>query len=449
AVLPTGPTTITLAVRNSAGAGGCADPSGPNVITITYDDAPSCLTTGPYSATATANLNFVGPTLAVDKSPDSLTAQVGQRVTWTLTVTNTGTGTATNVVVTDVVGSTFTDITATVGSDGAPPVIVGNVITWTPNDIQASGVWTAQVSAVITAAGSNQNVVTATTSCDTGCLEDLASDVVSVTLVGGFDKGPEIQTGTIGSLVVFTFTVSLPDEDALYERLTLTDTLPAGLGYVSSVLTYTYDADVGGGTTVVSTTPTITPGWLASGDVVWTLGDLSGTVQITGVLTAVIQNFPSNLDGVRLTNTLRMSYVDSGQPYVYTDTANVDILEPLLHIGKSYVTPYGCNATLLQDDFNDGNANGWVAGSGTWTVVDGEYRATGSGATRLNGSTSWTDYSFSAMLRGDSPTNRPGLYLRYADSNNYVRLFWHTTSVLRLEQRVGGASTTIQDYPYT
>jgi hypothetical protein len=69
-VLPTGLTTIVLAVRNSIGAGGCAAPSGSNVITLTYDDdIPDCATTGPYSTTATQAINVVGPNLVVDKSP--------------------------------------------------------------------------------------------------------------------------------------------------------------------------------------------------------------------------------------------------------------------------------------------------------------------------------------------------------------------------------------------
>jgi uncharacterized repeat protein (TIGR01451 family) len=164
-VLPTGLTTIVLAVRNSIGAGGCAAPSGSNVITLTYDDdIPDCATTGPYSTTATQAINVVGPNLVVDKSPASLTAQVGQRVTWTLRLTNTGTGTAYNVVVTDVVGSSFISVTATPGSDGSSPVIAGNVVTWTPAPIAANGVWTAQVSAVLTETGVNRNVVTATAS---------------------------------------------------------------------------------------------------------------------------------------------------------------------------------------------------------------------------------------------------------------------------------------------
>ena len=87
------------------------------------------------------------------------------------------------------------------------------------------------------------NTVQASGACASGCTYATGSDTAFVTLLTNFDKGPAIQTGTIGSLAVFTFTTFLPDFDALYQNLTLTDTLPAGLGYVSSILTYTFDGD--------------------------------------------------------------------------------------------------------------------------------------------------------------------------------------------------------------
>jgi uncharacterized repeat protein (TIGR01451 family) len=444
-MLPTGLTTITLAVRNSVGPGICAVPSGSNVITLTYDDdIPDCATTGPYSTTATQAINVVGPNLVVDKSPASLTAQVGQRVTWTLRLTNTGTGTAYNVVVTDVVGSSFISVTATPGSDGSSPVIAGNVVTWTPAPISVGGVWTAQVSAVVTETGVNRNIVTATASCDTGCLLASASDVAYVTLQQAFDKGPAIQTGTIGSLVVFTFTATLPDVDTVYERVTLTDTLPTGLGYVGSVLTYTWDVDgnQGGPYTAISTTPTISPAYLSSGNVVWRLGNLTGAVQIDGVITAVIQNITSNYDGVRRTNTLRLAYTDDGQPYVYTDTANVDIVEPLLHIGKSYVTPYGCGATLLQDNFNRASASpptGWTAVTGAWNNPTGVAQQSSNNTTNaLLVRTGFTasDFSYSAMVRSTDSSSSRGLVFRYTTNNYYL---------IRLRQNDGGTNLQLQE----
>ncbi|MCS7251718.1 MAG: hypothetical protein NZ572_04685, partial [Thermoflexus sp.] len=439
-VLPTGLTTVTLAARNGAGAGSCAIPSGTSVITMTYDDdVPDCPGTGPYSATATTDISTVHPILVADKVPANQTAQVGQRITWTLMVTNTGAGTAYNVVVTDVVGTSFTGVTATGGG-----TVVGNVVTWTLAAIPPGGVWTGQVSAEVVASGHNRNVITATSYCATGCAAASAADVAFVTLMQAFDKGPAIQTGTIGSLIVFTFTAFLPDTDGLYESVALTDTLPTGLGYVSSVLTYTYDADgnQGGPFTLISTTPTISPTYLGSGDVVWRLGNLSGSVQITGVLTAVIQNIAAVSEGLRLTNTLRLSYLDDGQPYIYTDTANVDVLEPLLHIGKSYATPYGCGATLLQDHFNRASASpptGWIPITGTWNNPNGVAQQSGgigANAILIKEAFTATDFSYSAMVRSLDPTSSRGLVFRYTTNNYYL---------IRLRQNDGGSNIQLQE----
>ncbi len=444
---------LTLRVDNYAGSGVCPNAYGmPVSATLYFDKHPVCAAPGPWTTTDNVSLNVLAPDLRISKLPRTQTRDVGETITWTLIVTNVGTDIAENVIITDVAGSNFTVLGATPGAPGGDvPVVNGNVVTWTlASPIPAyGGVWTAQVSALMLETGDNRNVVTATAACAVGCQSSIITDTSYTTLLQEFRKNPDVQTGTVGSLLVFIFTSTLPDVDGLYQDLTITDTLPAGLGYVASVLTYVYDQDVGGGTTVVLNTPTIFPALYGSGPVVWQLGDQPGIVQISGVITAVIQNAAAAFDGARLVNDLRMTYTDDGQPYVYTDTADVDVLEPILHIGKTYVTPYGCGATLLESNFNDGSASGWAPSSGTWNVVQGEYRATGSGATRLNGSTAWTDYSFSAMLRGDSTTNRPGLYVRYANSNNYLRLFWSSTSNLRLEQRVGGTTNTVQNYSLT
>ncbi|MCS7259504.1 MAG: hypothetical protein NZ765_01800, partial [Anaerolineae bacterium] len=365
--LPSGVTTIALRVRNSSASGTCATPSGTNQVVFQYDDADSCTATGPYRITASAPVSVIGPQLTVSKSPATLNAQVGQRITWTLRVTNTGTGIAYNPLVTDVVDTSFNAVTATSGSDGSSPTLLGNVITWTPQPIPAGGVWTAQVSAVLVSSGRNRDVVTVTAACDTGCVSASASDEAHVTLMQQFDKGLALQTGTIGSLVVFTFTLTLPDEDAVYEQLTLTDTLPTGLGYVAAVLTYTYDGD-SGGPTVISSTPTSTPGYLNSGSVIWRLGDLSGTVQVDGVLTAVIQNIAANRDGVTRTNSLQVRYVDDGRGYTYSDTADVDIREPKLQLDKEVRSSTGSLANL------NGNAvltyTLIVTNNGSWPAYD-------------------------------------------------------------------------------
>ena len=411
ATLPTGQTRLVFRVRNSVAGGSCSVPSGSNVVNLRYDDKiPDCPGTGPYTASATTAITVLRPTLTVDKSPATRTADVGQRITWTLTLNNTGAGTAYNVVVTDVVGSNYSSVQATNGTGGTVPVIAGNRVVWKPSPLAPSGSWTAQVGAVLVSAGSNENVVTATASCDTGCLASRATDISYVTLLNKFDKGPAVQTDTIGSQVVFTFTGSLPDTDALYQSMRLTDTLPTGLGYLSALITYTVDGDGSSGVppTVAGVAPTSAPAPQASGNIIWALGNLSGTVQFNGKVNAIIQNVASNYVGVRITNTLQMGYTDDGQPYRYQDTANVDILEPLLHLGKSYVTPTGCSATLLQDNFNFNTALN-PASIGNWTRVTNNIQAT-QGVLRLwnNGdvsnATALTDFSLSYMARRNPPT---------------------------------------------
>ena len=61
-------------------------------------------------------------------------------------------------------------------------------------------------------------------------------------------------------------------------RVVVTDTLPAGLGYLSSTLAYTYGWPVP--TPDVVYTPSLTVAPLASGNLAWYLGDLNGPIQV-------------------------------------------------------------------------------------------------------------------------------------------------------------------------
>jgi murein DD-endopeptidase MepM/ murein hydrolase activator NlpD len=73
-------------------------------------------------------------------------------------------------------------------------------------------------------------------------------------------------------------------------------------------------------------------------------------------------------------------------------------------IEKNYFSPtefiqnYSPPTTVLfQDDFNDGNANGWIESTSHWSVVNGEYRVYISGyellsTSQISGSENWSDY---------------------------------------------------------
>ncbi len=344
--LPTGQTTLVFHVRTSSAGGACAVPSSPvaDQVDVSYTD--SCNTTPPYTTTQSANLAVEAPDLLVTKTPSRQTSDVGSVVTWTIAVQNVGTAIAPNIQVTDTLDSSFVSPSATDGTGGnesTSAVVAGNVITWTPAfTLPVGGVWTAQVSAQLQATGQNTNTVQAVGSCGTGCVYDSESASAHTTLLAQFDKGPDAQTRTIGSETLFTFTAHLTDQDALYSNLTITDALPVGLGYLSSVVTMTYDIDgsSSGPTTTVFSSPSVLPSVTTppsghpSGNIVWNLGNVPGTADITGTVRAVVQDIAFNQQGVVLTNNLDMTYVDDGNLYAYHDSGDVTLLEPTLVLEK-------------------------------------------------------------------------------------------------------------------
>jgi uncharacterized repeat protein (TIGR01451 family)/fimbrial isopeptide formation D2 family protein len=424
--LPTGVTTVAFRV-NSGAADACAVPTGgDNVVDMAFQADPSC-TTPVYTVTASTPIAVVSPTLVVSKTPRLAVAAPGDVVTWTIAVCNVGNGEAPHITVTDTVGSGFTDT---------------RVVTWSLSPLTANTCVNLEpVTATVRTTGVQTNHVSLVGTCDAGCTYGGAQDTAYVTLLNAFDKSPAVQTATIGSIVTFTLSGLLPDEEADFQNLTLTDTLPAGLGYVASHLVYTADVTArrGGPTTTVTASPTVTPGWLTGGVIRWNLGDQPGAWQISGIITAVVLNTASNVNGARLTNTLRLAFIEEGQTVAYSDTGAVDLVEPLAHLGKSYVTSAGCGATLLQDNFNAGSLSGWGI-TGTWSVANGVAVNADSGTDRriVRGSTTWSDYSLSAMLRSGDSDGAIGLIFRSnATASNYYRFIWSrtaTTGTLRLQR---------------
>jgi len=341
----TNPYELNLVVRlRNSGAAGAACPTAnglPLSGTLQYENHPVCISAGPFYTNTAINLNVQQPVISLFKSPHNQTADVGNPVTWTIVMTNIGTGPTGSILITDVAGTNYGSLTATVGSDGAVPVIAGNQITWLVTlPLTVNQVWTATVYATMLPVGVNLNQVTATAFCSVGCDSAQATSHAHTTLLQQFGKYPKVQTGTIGSLVVFTYTAALPDTDALYEGTTFTDSLPTGLGYIDSHLEYDIDTD-NTNQHFISNTPTLSPTFLQTGDIVWALGDLSGTVLVNAVITAFIRDIPANQSGVSVTNRLTMTYVDDTTSYIYTDTARVDIVQPTLVINKMVNTSTG------------------------------------------------------------------------------------------------------------
>ncbi|MEM2129704.1 MAG: LamG domain-containing protein [Candidatus Bathyarchaeia archaeon] len=80
----------------------------------------------------------------------------------------------------------------------------------------------------------------------------------------------------------------------------------------------------------------------------------------------------------------------------------------------------------FSDDFNDGVADGWTVHSGSWSVVNGEYRVSvgvvENGISTVSGLI-LTDYTIEAKLRFTDPVGfRAGIVFRCIDDKNYYAL---------------------------
>jgi len=108
-------------------------------------------------------------------------------------------------------------------------------------------------------------------------------------------------------------------------------------------------------------------------------------------------------------------------------------------------------ATLLTDDFEDGNSTGWTTSGGSWSVAtDGSrvFRQSGtsSDARARAGQLSWTDYTVTARVKpiAFNGTNRFAAVLARAQSNtSYYYLALRSTNTVELKKLVGGSSTTL------
>ena len=115
-------------------------------------------------------------------------------------------------------------------------------------------------------------------------------------------------------------------------------------------------------------------------------------------------------------------------------------------------TPGPTATPVFNDDFEDGNSNGWTVASGTWSVLtDGTkvYKQTNStGSTRSTaGNFGWTNYAVEAKVKiyTVGPTPVVDLIGRYVDASNYYLLrLDYTSDTLLLYKQVNGNWTTLE-----
>ncbi len=333
--------------------------------------------------TASADVEIVEPELQIDKAISSPTADAGDILTYTLTIDHTGASTATafDVAITDLLADPNLQLVGgSVNVTGiasaftinpqAPDGFIVNidqvdqgetlVITYdalvldsavfgAEGDNTASVNWDSNPSddpsdpsrSPTTPPEDSETVVYATPTF----VKSVLTGSTTIAETGSAENDAGLVDLVIGEEVTFALTITLPEGTS---DITLTDNLPPGLTYVSSVID-TMNAQVTSSNGFVqgSNAPTS----FGPNQVVYDFGTIvntgspnDGTQQIIVHVTAVANEHVGNVNDADLVNAARMTYTSedpSGAPITVNldDDATVEIVEPELQIDKAISSP--------------------------------------------------------------------------------------------------------------
>lgn len=237
--------------------------------------------------------------LSVTKIVDNATPNVGDNVTFTITVANAGPADGTNITIDDVLPTGLTYVSDT-PSQGTYNSATG---VWTVGTVVASANATLDVVATVTSTGTKSNTaqVTAVDQPDVDSTPnngvateddqdnaDVTPQIADVSLTKTVSNG----TPNVGDNVTYTITATNDGPDAA-TNLTVDDTLPTGVTYVSdtpSVGTYN-------NTTGVWTIGTLANGASATLQIVASVdstGTKTNTAQVTAADQADSDSTPNN-----------------------------------------------------------------------------------------------------------------------------------------------------------
>ncbi|MEM8653667.1 MAG: isopeptide-forming domain-containing fimbrial protein [Pseudomonadota bacterium] len=316
-------------------------------------------------ATDTAAVDVVEPELALEKTGPQA-ADAGDQITYQIEIENTGTGPAFDVFVADTLSDpnialVSGSVTATLNGSAAPLTVTetGDGFSFTfaellPDDVLIVS-YNADVAAGFTAGERIEN--TATAEFDTVPDGDPASpggrtDTVDDDHVVG--SGPLLTKTTVdssntdtgdaalttgvpdlvvGETVTFALTVTLPEISI--DGAVLVDTLPDGLSFVSASVDSVGTGLVGADTPAISgsgQTVTIEFGAIDNPSD----GSLGADDEVVVLVTALVEDIGTNIDGAVLTNAATLTLTPEGQAPLdpVTATTEVEIVEPELAITK-------------------------------------------------------------------------------------------------------------------
>ena len=108
-------------------------------------------------------------------------------------------------------------------------------------------------------------------------------------------------------------------------------------------------------------------------------------------------------------------------------------------------------AILYFEDFNDGEAQKWVPVTGSWSVIQKQYRNATSdgGEISIYEGTTFADYTFSVKANPDWGNNY-GVIFNYVDNKNYYLVDLHVQTKKVILKRVkNGSTTNLKEGTYT
>ena len=228
-------------------------PPGEYTVTETPKDGYACTVDGErtnevtvvLSADEHREITFVNteliPDLGIEKTVDTPTPDIGDDVTFTVTVTNSGGGAASGVQVQDLLPSGYAYVSHTTTQGTYMP----DTGAWQVGALAGSLEASLQIVATVLASGEHTNVARVDWEENTG---DPRTDSATTA-----PRYPNVQLAKtvdhdapeIGDLVTFTITVANEGEVAASE-LRITDVVPAGYAYTSHTVTQgSYANDTG------------------------------------------------------------------------------------------------------------------------------------------------------------------------------------------------------------
>ncbi len=256
-----------------------------------------------------ANIHVNNAVLTVTKTTTQVNYNVGDNVIYNIDVLNNGPNTATNVVVTDVLPNGLTYVSNTLGGSYNAGT---RTITWNLATLLNSAQFLPTFTATVNAGTEGQSLSnTASTHNDQN-----PTDVTSEPAVIHVNNAALTVTKTatqanynVGDTAVYNIDV-LNNGPNTATNVVVTDTLPAGLTYLSSTMGGVYD----------SATRTVT----------WTIASLDNGVHFLATVSATVT---SDAAGKTLTNTLQAK--DDQMVNPVSTTASIYVPSAALELTKT------------------------------------------------------------------------------------------------------------------